>query len=88
MFKVGAKVIGDWGPLHSPSYGKISEINIDNFDSPLPTMSCIIDWAEGGQSQQKLVSIHWDNVGSAGIGIYFAGGDEPDEWFEKEGELI
>lgn len=80
MYQVGQKVIGYWGAGHPYSYGKIAEWNPDE------SMQFAIQWSDGSKFYGRASDIHYGNVQSCGIGLYFAddADDWADAWFEQE----
>jgi hypothetical protein len=79
MYKIGSKVAAWWGAMMPYSYGKIIEWNPDD------SMKFVVEWSDGSKFHGKMSDIHYGEIQSAGIGLYFADGyDWPNEWFEKE----
>ena len=77
MFKLGQKVVGYWGAMWPYSYGKIVEVDAEAW-------KFVAEWSDGSKYHGRVGDVYRGQVQSCGIGIYFAEGDEPDQWFEKE----
>jgi hypothetical protein len=76
-YEVGKKVVGYWGAMWPYSYGKMCEVDVEN-------MKFSVQWADGSKYHGRISDVFYEEVRACGVGVYFASGDEPDHWFEKE----
>jgi len=70
---IGQRVIGNWGAMHAYNYGVIISVN-DGWAR--------VQWSDGSFHNTQAVDIKHGDIDQ--IGVYFAQGDEPDQWFELE----
>ena len=77
MYQVGQKVVGYWGAMWPYSYGKMIEVDAD-------AMKFVVEWSDGSKYHGRVSDVYHDEIQACGVGVYFAQGDEPEQWFEKE----